>query len=98
MSQPRNPTESEFKEWLANPVTIRLNEWLRKEREDLKELWAKGVFTAQDQFATAISNAEAIGQCYAYTQVVDLEYGQLIGESDVGQSERPEATGPGSVG
>jgi len=93
----RMPTESEFKEWLANPVTVRLFEVFRKRKDGWKDEWANGAFTAQDQFGTCIANAKAIGICQTYDEFVEIEYEDLLGESD-GKSERAEALGPSGLG
>ena len=48
--------------------------------ESLKEQWANGVFTDQSQFATAIKNAKAIGNCELCDWVVALDFEQLESE------------------
>lgn len=76
------PTEQEWKEWQQHPVTLSLQQVLRNWQHELKEQWASGAFTDQSQFATAISNAKAIGNCEAIDRVINLEYEQLEGEMD----------------
>jgi hypothetical protein len=70
-------SEEEFKEWWGHPVTVRLRMMLRVQRESLMMDWAKGRFTAQDQFGTAIANAEAIGKCQIYGELETLEMADL---------------------
>ena len=61
--------------WLLHPVTQALRKLLHRRQEELKEQWAAGQFTDQGQYATAILNAKAIGNCEAYEkiEVLDLE-------------------------
>ena len=86
------PTETEFLEWLQNPVTQRFREILRDRKESLKESWAGGAFTDLSQYGTAILNAKAIGNCEMLDLMINVEYEELIGEND-GKSERIEASG-----
>jgi hypothetical protein len=39
--------------------------------------WARGNFTAQDQFGTVIANAEAIGKCQVLGDLETLELPDL---------------------
>ena len=97
MANSRMPSESEFLEWQSHPVTIRLFERLRADKESLKERWASGAYTDQSQFGTAIMNAKAIGNCEAIDSITTLEYEQLLGESDE-QHERAAAPGQSGSG
>jgi hypothetical protein len=74
------PTEQEWKEWQQHPATLALRKVLGNWQSNLKEQWAAGVFTDQSQFATAISNAKAIGNCEVIGRLIDFEYEQLEGE------------------
>lgn len=70
-------TEHEFTGWLVDPVTKAVFALLAVRKEELKERWASGAFTDQGQFATAIANAKAIGQCEEISFVLDLDFSQL---------------------
>jgi hypothetical protein len=74
--------EEEFQEWLQHPVTEALRAWARREKESFKEQWASGAFTDQGQFATAILNAKAIGNCEALERVANIEFDQLKEEDN----------------
>ena len=74
------PHEQEWKEWREHPCTKALHKILRAWQSELKDQWASGAFTDQSQFATAISNAKAIGNCEAIDRVIGIEYEQLEGE------------------
>jgi hypothetical protein len=76
MSQ--NPSEEEFKDWWGHPVALQFRKLLRQRREILMSQWAKGVFTAQDQFGTVIANAEAIGKCQTLGEIETLELSDLL--------------------
>lgn len=69
--------EEEFASWLEHPVTKALRQVLYARVELEKERWASGAFTDQGQFATAILNAKAIGNCEAYEFVRRLDYETL---------------------
>lgn len=77
MSQSRPVSEEEFAGWLQDPVTLRLKEFLKQRRVSLMMSWSRGEFTAQDQFGTAISNAESIGMCQAFGKIETIEFGDL---------------------
>ena len=95
MRHNRAPTEQEFKDWQDHPATKALHDLLLERRNDLKEQWASGAFTDQSQFGTAILNAKAIGNCEAVELILNLEYEQLLGESD-GEQQRVETSGTSS--
>lgn len=80
MSLRHLPDSNEFSEWLKHPVTEALFATLHQRIADLKEQWASGAFTDQSQFATAIANAKAIGNCEAIEGILSLDHEQLIGE------------------
>lgn len=97
MSQPAL-NEQEWEDWLLHPATKALNAWLFSQIEERKTAWAGGTFTDQSQYATAILNAKAIGNCEAFTLVAELNFSQLLGDLNDGEPVRTEASGPGSVG
>ena len=61
-------------------MTKLVQQQLRSRIEFKKEQWAAGVFTDQSQFATAITNAKAIGSCEAWEDVLTIEYEDLLGD------------------
>jgi hypothetical protein len=71
-------SEADFKDWWAHPITKQLRLLLRQRREVLMAQWARGNFTAQDQFGTVIANAEAIGKCQTLGDLETLEYLDLL--------------------
>lgn len=75
-------TERDFSDWLQHPVTKLLRTYLEAKREGLKNQWAQGEFTYQEGYATAIKNAEAIGACVVYSDLLELEYEDIAGDSD----------------
>jgi len=73
--------EETFLGWVDHPVTQELRKILRNRVNDLKEQWAAGAFTDQSQFATAILNAKAIGNCELAEFVIGLDFEQFQEES-----------------
>ena len=71
--------------WLLHPVTQALRKLLHRRQEELKEQWAAGQFTDQGQYATAILNAKAIGNCEAYERIERLELVELNEEQEDGE-------------
>lgn len=55
-----------------------LMQFLLREQESLKVRWASGEFTHVEQYATAISNAKAIGQCEMLERLITIEPEQFI--------------------
>ena len=83
MSQTVDPSMLEkYNDWLAHPVTVRFNQYLRRERESLKEQWANGSFTAPSAEQTALLTANAVGQCEVLSTLINLEPDQLFSEQD----------------
>lgn len=92
-------TEDMWADWLGHPVTeALLRQVLPARLEELRNKWEAGDFTDQSQFATAISNAAAIGQCKAIRWVMELNHETLQGELEDDESERLDAGGQGSTG
>ena len=78
MSQTENQlTPDQFQDWLTHPVTLQLRRHWRLQLEELKTRWSQGNFTAAGVEATALLNANAIGQCEVLTNMIDLEQDQL---------------------
>ena len=78
----RLPTEQEFKDWLEHPATQAIHRTLRNWQQGLKDNWASGSYTDMSQYGTAILNAKAIGTCEALDRVIEIDFEQLVGESD----------------
>ena len=74
----RQATQAKFEDWSAHPVTVAFLQFLMREQEALKARWAGGEFTHVEQYATAISNAKAIGQCEMIERILALEPEQFI--------------------
>ena len=70
----KTPTRQEFQEWLANPVTQAFRALLRDRVQLLQEEWASGKFTSSDAVTTMMQNAEAIGQCHALEDMLEIDY------------------------
>lgn len=82
------PEEQEFKDWLLHPMTKRLKEAASRRKEELKDQWASGSFTAMEHFGTAILNAKAIGRVQELSWLEELEFTDLFEEMENGL--RPE--------
>ena len=90
------PPPEQWDEWLAHPCTKRLRYWAEKQREELKEKWAAGDFSAAFDMEMAVKNAGATGACSVYVDLIDPNYEQIvIGASDEGEVKQngPEASG-----
>lgn len=93
----RMPTESEFLEWQLHPATKRLFAWARNWREENKEQWGQGDFIDETDFKTRALNIAGVAQCKVLEAIVNIEYEQLLGESD-GKQQRTEAPRSSSPG
>lgn len=51
-------------------------------REDLKDKWALGHFTAAFNTEMIAKNAGATGACSAYTEMLDIDAEDLFGDDD----------------
>lgn len=86
--------EEEWAGWKQHPATQALMRWAAGEVAQAKEQWASGQFTDQSQFGTAMLNAKAIGRCEAFGDLADLDYEQVIGESNEHvRAESPRPSG-----
>ncbi len=81
-----------FAEWLQHPGTQALKAWLSNWREQEKERWATGDFATADPVETAIKNAAVLGQCKLCAEILTLEYGDLIEESENDGNENRNVT------
>lgn len=95
MSKSRQIPQELMEDWLSHPVTeALLRVVLPKRLEVLRDKWEKGEFTDQSQYATAIANASAIGQCLAIRWMTELDYDTFKGElNDAEEPERPGTSG-----
>lgn len=75
-------TLEQYNDWLGHPITVRLNRYLRQQREALKEQWANAGFTAATSEQTALLTANAVGQCEVLSTLLNLEPDQLFAEPD----------------
>lgn len=88
-------SQEEWEEWVQHPTTKSLRVVLRLWQEGLKDRWARGEFTDQQQFATAMLNAKAIGEFEALERVLGLDQQQLAAELDDERNVyEPVGTGP----
>lgn len=95
--QTRKPTENEFQEWLTHPATQALFSYLQGYKEEYKTRWAGGAFVEDSDFKTMSLNIAAVAQCKLVDLIIDIDYQDMLGESD-GESERPEASGASGAG
>jgi hypothetical protein len=51
-------------------------------REDLKECWAQGDFSAAFDVEMAVKNAGATGACSAYKDLLEIDAEDLFGDSN----------------
>lgn len=73
----KTPEEEEFADWLLHPVTKRLRAQARREYEGLKDDWAEGKFSSDNQFLMAQYSANAIGKCEVLYKISDLKFEDL---------------------
>jgi hypothetical protein len=69
--------ENEFNEWKLHPVTDAFFTTLKKWREDQKEVWASGAFTAESKYGSDILSAQAVAYCKTLEALIDLQFEQL---------------------
>lgn len=63
-----------FQEWKEHPVTRQLMEWARLKRENLKEDWAQGHFTAAFDLEMLVKNAAATSACSILDDLLNIDY------------------------
>lgn len=61
-------------------MTIHLLQWVRERRENLKESWANGEFTAAFDIEMMAKNAGATGAASAYSEVLNIDSSDLFGD------------------
>ena len=73
------PTKEEWDAWLVHPVTKRVQEWARLEREDFRDRWEQGLLSDdQSQFTHDLLQAKAVGSCQVLRAVQVLEYESIF--------------------
>ena len=75
-------TQEKYDDWLAHPVTVALNHFLRREAENLRQQWSRGNFTSDTADKTALLNANAIGQAEVVDRLLNLKPEELFSEQD----------------
>lgn len=54
--------------------------WVTKRKELLKGQWSNGDFFDKDQFAAAIRNAGAVGECQMADRILNLDFEDFHGD------------------
>lgn len=90
----RMPTEEEWQEWLHHPCTKRLRFWAAQTREELRNLWEDGTFSASFETEMIVKNAGATGACSVLKDLVDPDYEKIV----IGASDEAKQVGPGTAG
>jgi hypothetical protein len=79
VSQNVDPSTLErYEDWLAHPITVALNHFLRSQLEELSRQWRQGNFTSDTVDKTALLNANAIGQCEVLENLLNLKPEQFL--------------------
>jgi hypothetical protein len=77
---PRELKNEEWVEWLQHPVTQLVRSYIKHRREDLKESWARGAYTAESEFGTKFLMAGALGEAAALQGFLDMDVDTVNGE------------------
>ena len=77
---PRELSKEEWAEWLQHPVTKLVHAVINRRREDLKEAWANGAYTAEGEFGTRFLGAGALGEVAALRGFLELDVDIVNGE------------------
>lgn len=69
---------------MLDPVTQKLREWAREQREEKRDLWEEGVITANsaDLYQHVAQNSLAHGECQVLRRIELLDYEDIVGEPD----------------
>jgi hypothetical protein len=73
-------SKEEWAAWKLDPTTRKVFTLMMKRREDLKEEWANGNFTAETEHGTKYLDAAALGAVKAIGGFLDLDEVTLNGE------------------
>ena len=84
----RAVTESEFKEWLAHPVTQAVRVVLAAKRADLRNEWEMSDPSAYTKDSFILANVGNIGWCRGLAFAETIDYETYLMEIDDGKSER----------
>lgn len=76
------PSEQQFQEWVAHPVSQALRRLLDLEIEELKMMWAESQFLSADHFQMAVENARAIARCETMRRIRNMTYEEMVGVLD----------------
>jgi hypothetical protein len=74
--------QEQFRAWKEEEVTQIFFRRLLRLREDLKECWAQGDFSAAFDVEMAVKNAGATGACSAYKDLLEIDAEDLFGDSN----------------
>ena len=80
----RLPTEEEYLDWQAHPVTKAFRRLLREARQGLMEQWAEGSLQSADPNETQAASLQALGQLKIYRNLEELDYEQFTASFDRG--------------
>ena len=75
---PPLPSQTEWTEWLDNPVTIAFRLALGKRIDIFRDGWENGTYTSDRADALLQLNAQAIGGVMAMRQMLTMEHEDLI--------------------
>lgn len=84
-------SEDQFKAWKELPESKALFSAVFARKERLKEQWASGQFTELFEHATAIKNAQAIGECKMLEWILELDFDAINQGVQDGEHDRLEA-------
>lgn len=70
--------------WLSSSCTKYLQYILMAREEELKELWADGLFTSERESGTIQRNAEALGEVKSLVETKEILRGVLNADRDSG--------------
>lgn len=81
MSQNVNLSALEmYDDWLAHPVTVALNRYLKSKHQEFLVAWAEGRFTSETADATLQLNSNAIGRAGMLLEILELEPSDFLTE------------------
>lgn len=72
-------SQSEFDDWMINPVTKQFFASLALAREDIKEGWANQKFIRDTPEMTAMENARALGMIEAIEDIINTQLEDING-------------------
>lgn len=69
--------QEQYLAWKDQEVTKLFLLWVSRERDNLKEQWANGLFSAAFDTEMIVKNAGATGACSAYQEILNFDYERL---------------------